>query len=114
MYQAFNSDDGKLKGVSREEVERYEAGLKNPLSRMHFPYKYSQTYHNNIHYSEDGCGIAVRDWELENLVAFANLAPLIGKWDAERANLVAGNQFEDAVRELSTAFREAAALIPKP
>jgi len=111
MYQAFNSDDGKLKGVSKEEVEKYEEGLKNPLSRMRFPY------------DVDGGGYLCTDkgvlLDLTNggertaLVAFANLAPLIAEW-------IADNKWEQmhpqmpGNRNLWEGYKAAVALIPKP
>lgn len=112
MYQAFNSDDGKLKGVSQEEAEKYEAGLKNPLSRMRFPYSVSASgviLGSDDHEVRPQSG---RDHRV-TLIAFANLAPLIAEW-------IAGNKWEmmhpttPGNRNLWEGYKAAVALIPNP
>ncbi len=113
MYQAFNSDDGKLKGVSKEEVEKYEEGLKNPLSRMRFPYRvFGYGY---IQAADSVMLSAGEEYLLERtaLVAFANLAPLIAEW-AEH------HKWEDysppipVTKALLEGYKAAVTLIPKP
>ena len=111
MYQAFNSDDGKLKGVSKEEAEKYEEGLKNPLSRMNFPYSVLtsgviQGRHGSVEWEKD---------ERKALVAFANLAPLIAECDETYSGYkLGGSLTQTPLGRLLTAYDEAVALIPKP
>jgi len=118
MYAAFNSDDGNLKGVSKEEAEKYEEGLKNPLSRMHFPYEHyiessNDRYFHKIKRNSPRHDVALSKEEVSAVLAFANLAPLIAEW-------VADNRWEQmhpqmsGNRNLLEGYKAAVTLIPKP
>jgi len=121
MYAAFNSDDGKLKGVSKEEALVYEEGLKNPLSRMRFPYSVStadnQPYSHHLQGDfKGGKPKWAADHEESNaILAFANLAPLIAECDKKYPDYRRDARWANTeLGRLLTAYGEAVALIPKP
>lgn len=75
MKQVYISDDGKCQG-DEATVATYEAGLKNPLAKMRFPYVTSRN--NVIGMSTYTVDLArTSPDEFNALIAFANLAPLI-------------------------------------
>jgi len=111
-HQIWESEDKKKQGTLAE-IERYEEGLKNPLSRMRFPYRvFGYGY---IQAADSVMLSAGEEYLLERtaLVAFANLAPLIAEW-------IADNKWEQmhpqmpGNRNLWEGYKAAAALISKP
>jgi len=104
------SDDGKVTGTY-EEVLAYEEGLKNPLSRMRFPYSVGKSRNfGRAIIGNKGSDDWITDQEAKVLIAFANLAPLIEKW-------VANNRWEmmyptmPGNQNLWEAYKAAVALI---
>ena len=98
------SDDGKVTGTY-EEVLAYEEGLKNPLGRMRFPYDKQGA-------GGKGGSLAQIDAENAAILAFANLAPLIADWRAEREEVMR-ELWTDVARALVEGFDAACALIPE-
>jgi len=115
-HQIWESEDKKKQGTLAE-IERYEDGLKSPLSRMRFPYTYDHALGNNQLFHEvsagDKAGTFIREPEMRSLVAFANLTPLIAEWRKERTESLR-SAWSDATRKLADAYDEAVDLIPKP
>ncbi len=107
------SDDGKVTGTY-EEVLAYEKGLKNPLSRLGFPYsrEFSDRlarYPHRVHrLGEDK---VIDQSEMDILIAFANLAPLIAEW-AEACKWEQMHPQMPGNRNLWEGYKAAVALIP--
>jgi len=117
-HQIWESEDKKKQGTLAE-IERYEDGLKSPLSRMRFPYTYDHALGNNQLFHEvsagDKAGTFIREPEMRSLVAFANLTPLIAECEEVYPGYKLGDfSNQTALGRLLTAYREAVALIPKP
>lgn len=119
MRLVYMSDDGKvhldaaIQG-SDKAVQAYEEKKRDPLAKMRFPYEVVG-HHGNVIY---GCDEMLVRGDIHALVAFANLAPLIGglfadftrnpEWRTENWNGHGG-----LVQKLLLAYEEALELAKK-
>lgn len=90
LYRSDDYNDSPLHeptGIegTREEVEAYERAQLNPLAKMHFPYKLHHVIGHlpEVRRSNDSYAY---EKEAAALVAFGNLAPLIGGYKEARIN----------------------------
>lgn len=115
MEQVWRSKDGKCTG-SKEEVEAYLATL-SPLGKMRFPYHGDATLRV---FSNQGPFCVNNKAEVDALIAFANLTPLIQEaltaWNTdirgwrEEEMLLPENT---TIQRLLLAYEEALKLVPR-
>ncbi len=110
MEQVWRSKDGQCTG-SKEEVEAY-LRRKSPLAGMRFPYLSESPY--VMYQAGRGWKSGLGQEELDAVVAFANLAPLIQEWSEAGARYGWGSWGErDLQDKFWLAYKEALKQVPQ-